>query len=1679
MSSERTSSALHREVLALARCSVRFNGPRARSCEAEAAEHIERLHFACSAWLLSSLSGTSAAAIDSSNDTRPTSSVLPRLQQLQGLEPPHDSGLWSCLSTVLQWAGNRRRESRALVDAVVQIGATRRRRRPTTAPTDTEAACASAAECVSTWLLHASGLLRLEHVVLGIAASDPATAWQWLATPMDFLLSRASRRLPTATRDDSIESVVGLAVVAGAPTTHEMVETMLVYVIRLAFAANTGPMVVGSVTRRNDEAARSGVGSGDQQAVRSSLWMARRVLEELCLFTNAGFSLPALRLVTQILATRTAPSDSAGDSRANHSSTGRFVVSRDRIAAFLQPQLSALVALHARVYDAFSYDELAQIFAAYQTCLPASVLVQVRVSAKRWLVYLAVRCVALTAVARCVCVRPQIIRQCVFEASGRSSRDVTSPDAAVSGDPTSVVYDALYQLITTVATTDRRDFVDLVLALAHELASDGVQHMDGFALRQGLELVAAVSSVRGSDAVSAADSAGAMHVSTGGDLAECYREWVRDHFAAYDESADGKRPRSDSSATASPTVRRCRRQPTDKASCSLVTTKRHIQFLCAFLLEFDRREYPRAPTPDSHAPASTQRFPVARSDHVAAHLSMMKTHQPQFSTGGLIMDFCSQTRSRYLELLQLEQAAATAVNATPVVNGKAPQAVPSSAFSTKVRNMVRETIQLYRDTAKLSPQLRQWKMFQPKLWKQELVPCCLAIGVDGPARASSDSVGMSSESSDMLAHVAFVHALAKAGLVTVREYAHFLSSAEEWLNERRATADALEARTHKRRRSAMEGESATIALARLQAEMTARIDSDSVGRESDAPSRDVMDALKDALVDILKVLEPASKPGAQTLSLTTDSDSTTSASMQRLWSDGCVRVLEALGVSHVDAFFAYVVPALEEASARRRTAEARRETANGKGTETRTTAATIAAFYVSQTTWSGAVDTHFVVQVCCVGAAAVVLLGEFHADPERSSLPRLLQAIDFKCADRSIDGRPGDDATTRFLRRSHVVKRGLFVSAMLRAVSALTDEPARELVVNVDALLRCDAVDVEFRAFVRWLCTRSTVSNATDVLDRDGVPEVGTELDVLCFLRGSFHVLAQAQWFQDMFAPRLLTPATLEQVIRLEFRYGLALFGDAFSSAQLRMGQSGCSREWLQLELKLIEDLGGFRVVGVEDVIEWLVAETLFLVTGDSDERESVSMNTAVDVLLLMLSDLMHTVGSRLSPETTTNCHDRIFSYYVSTATELLRESGRALPVTRQRRHHGFEILEICARHCDQAGGHTLHTVLTGGSFLSLLRAVGESFSGRFPWPLLQALFMYLMLAMVDDRDVQALPLQVRDVPASIAVQCALAFPRLERVAERRQTSKNGAGRRQCAFVDHLRLLHSFTNQLMSETRHQDALVLLQPAVGANEVFAAEADWTQYQLGVVKLLFRWNVIKAPDMTLQPHVVSSFHTQVAQRVLRALGAQGDTGVGADTHSSELALCLAHEWVDAVTAPTPRDGNDAVDGHFQLSLVHAVAELCLRSAIACRKVLRMWRASSPSAVDSTALFVVLVAIAMRSRDDDVLERSLRANSSLWLNEFAHIALHIHSLSSACSPIDEATVAAAAMRVIAHTHSFNEHLTRVLTTVFKHSVANRVDILDAGLLRRIQHAWPSLRGITSKLQASLVPLEESSEF
>lgn len=1612
----RSATELQQNVLAL----VRSTRSRVLATD-QLTAHYESLRVACVAWL----DGNIVVQATHSNSAAPQHAQNPF---------NHGRDVSKLLRELAQYVGNERR---ALVAAVVHSIHTtahvmrvkrRKRRLPATIALAATAAHASnndntaaggalrrVAELLCAWLLHSAGLLRLEDVLLGVAAStatndNDSDAWTWLTAPVHTLLAQPAQRLLLPATDAS-------SATTATTTTHAIVECVLLYLIRLAFPDASDSSPSSSAAER----------------------AATDALDALCAFTSASFSVPALQCVTQLLTARTAATLDTSSRRRY----GPMAIACDRVAEFLQPQLARLVAPASSAHTRFRPDELQRILQAYEACLRASA-------------------------------RVQIVRQSVYEAThGHESEPLDTVLTDATGqDAASVIAGALYELVTsagasrpTASAHDDGDFASHVLTLAHELASDGVQSMRGALLRHALELVAAVA--RGSS----------------------YRDWVYDHFSALDES-DTMRQRADSasgaSASASLSSSSCRKPRT---TCRLITSKRQIQFLCAFLLEFDRR--------DTSARDDGARRPVALSEHVAAHLSVMKTHQAQFPTGGLIMDFCSQTRSRYLELLQREQAASAATAS----DRKGPSdstdtAATASIHSLKVRAMVREHIALHRETHKLSPQLRQWKLFQAKLWKHELVPCCLDLAFDDHDTSSAIDSERSGDA-QLLAHVAFVHALAKSGLVTVSEYAQFLTHAETHAETRlsaRQQQTRLETQQrHKRQRSdRASGDALERALERLQLEQQRN---DSTSRRltlSESALRSLQDALGAMLFDANTV-----ETNGTSLS------ETTAPWTQRMWSDGCVRVLDALGLDRIDAFFAAVVPALSRSDA--------------SGSNYRTSEsieASVAAVGLQQIAKgrSSGVDAPFVRDVSCFAALTASLVGKLSVAGDspraRSDVVGLVNEVDAACIGAAIDRDDSARRTHETATKSHasqrhetvlshdqVLRRSLFFTLTLRALGALPLE-AR----NVTLLLKSEALEAPTRAFIAWLGYRSVAPHA--FTSDEGAVE--TDDAPLTMLSASMQALAHSEWFRDVFDLASITTHQLERIVSLELRYARALFSNERDGGGDNRQSSRSISAWLSLELDVMSDFGAFRIASVESVVEWIVSEILTQVTTAGTSSSSLqapsrsdckdatlrSTDDTIALLLLLLNDVMHRLSadSQAAAARTTTATlsqlDRVLMFFVDAVASRLEPSRqsphgdeRVFPANRALQHHGFEAFEVIVRH------HERHA--SSQRLVDLLGVIGAHFYGEFPPSLLHAV-THAIACVLRTSSANTVAKLIRDLPLAVVARCGLAFPRLRATLVARSHSLNGAERQLQAFIAHLAWLHSFANSVVSHDQSSSSSGASDRKMAANgtleplvsPVFASRMEHLEYALALVKLFVRWRVLAVPDAVDQPHVERErVFADSADRILRVCRdpLSGDRNAPL-MPLPELAGVLMRKWRAAAATAT--------DAHFQLVLIHAVALLCTRSAAVATALLRSWQPASSlasSAVDSTALFLVLVAIVLRGADGEQLRSAVRLSNSVWLNEFPRIALHVHSATSARTTIatePSSHELVTLTSVVASTQRFRDALVRVLRDILELSVAHHVDVLDAALPRRISEAWPSLRRIAAQFHV-LVPLDESSEF
>lgn len=370
---KRSVTELKRDVLSLVRDTCRS---QSSGSESRLDAKYECFHGACRAWLPTMLHphGGDNSSADGSDD---------RLTLVPKKEKQQAQLMWSQLNALTDFVMHHR-ERQKLVGVVAQsIQATQiiaRRRRKRKLPT--AAAVGGAApsedlhcvvEFVTVWMLHTSGILRLEDVLQSVASSGATStsAYDWMTAPVRYLLSSKAVYLPLASSPLASTQLL-------AATTHDLVEHVMTYVIRLAFADSV------KIPFGGGEAHSTRTGQHLSDARRK---VAVRVLEELSSFTSAAFSLPSLCLVTQILASKSAfhkpqqrpnpRSGADGDRCEDGSRFGRMSISKDRVIAFLQPQISKFVSPYSKAQGAYTHEELNQIFSAYQSCLPTSAFVQV------------------------------------------------------------------------------------------------------------------------------------------------------------------------------------------------------------------------------------------------------------------------------------------------------------------------------------------------------------------------------------------------------------------------------------------------------------------------------------------------------------------------------------------------------------------------------------------------------------------------------------------------------------------------------------------------------------------------------------------------------------------------------------------------------------------------------------------------------------------------------------------------------------------------------------------------------------------------------------------------------------------------------------------------------------------------------------------------------------------------------------------------------------------------------------------------------------------------------------------------------------------------------------------------------------------------------------------------------
>ncbi|TMW66043.1 hypothetical protein Poli38472_003808 [Pythium oligandrum] len=352
----------------------------------------------------------------------------------------------------------------------------------------------------------------------------------------------------------------------------------------------------------------------------------------------------------------------------------------------------------------------------------------------------------------------------------------------------------LARIIAQCATRDD-EFTSHALTMAHDLAREAINTSDPVRLRQSFELTAAVT----------------HRDDHQGEEEDLYASWFRAHFALTDSSSPSECPQ-------------CLRSQSG-GSCTLISTKRHLLFLCAFLLESDRSEQ--------------------RASHVFAHLSALKTHQNSegaSAVSALLSDFCAQTRARHAELQRAEETSrsqqASDAQGCGETDKKRGVKYTSSTIAT-----VQELVSAFGEDKRLPPQVNRWKMFQPQQWKTQLLPCCLDVTF-----WTHEIVGENDASavSSTLVHLSgLVHTLAKQHVITVEQYEAFLQQMEAWIQQNHRQ---LTSQRHQRR----PGEAvAALRSATMRYEDMKHL----VHRNTNAEYEDVADAFVVAFEELVDLTE--------------------------------------------------------------------------------------------------------------------------------------------------------------------------------------------------------------------------------------------------------------------------------------------------------------------------------------------------------------------------------------------------------------------------------------------------------------------------------------------------------------------------------------------------------------------------------------------------------------------------------------------------------------------------------------------------------------------------------------------------------------------------------------------------------------------------------------------------------
>ncbi|RLN73620.1 hypothetical protein BBJ28_00005369 [Nothophytophthora sp. Chile5] len=1245
---------------------------------------------------------------------------------------------------------------------------------------------------------------------------------------------------------------------------------------------------------------------------------------------------------------------------------------QQRVVAFLLPMLQTFLATPKA--NELSSETCQRVLEAHTSCLPAAA-------------------------------RVQVLRQLVYELESANSSSVDGQRVA------SIFQGVVLQFVTigvshvSKSSKDSSEiFASQALTLAHELAEDGVQRADGWLLRQSLELVALVSRAL-TKAPSPLPSVSA----------KCYRSWFRAHLG----STEGV---TEAAEEPNKTGTRCR---LSAKSCHLITSKHQLQFLCAFLLDFDRQALS----------SKGEETVTWTSEHVATHLSVLKTHQERYAGTAFVMDFCVQTRVRFVELQKREEQTR---RSEAEGNGTAGT---RSKFSAKTRATVKENVAFFREKRRLSPKLQQWKTFHHEEWKTELLPCCLDVFRSSSKKEKSGESLAVEDDDRVVDQIAFVLALAKAGMLPGREYNQFLVDLQAWVERRqRDTEGTLLQHEHQ------------VLEDKLQRRVSHLRTAVMVARA--CGTRESQQQLIGQLQGIATTLLGGCRSHQATVG-TNEGEAQqrqTEGLMAKCWHLGFLDVLDALGDDHVQLFYRFQVPLVTRLA--------------GSQGDTPFDAMAFTHYCLGQIPCDDEpVNRKLVTSLSCFGGVLTALLDAF---TDRQTMEAWPVAIRERF-DLSAGGTAGGESSV-LPSREDAERSGVLYVAFLRALGSGKGAVSDTRIELAMRSFTAPAVD-----FISWLGHR--VVHDDHGLDAAGeTTESVLRWSTAQFICRNVLELHKMEWFRDVCIHhrRHRTKEELRRMIAYEFRYGFSVFREASAG--------------LERQLDLMADVP----VSSEEVCGWVIEE-LFIwasqhtpegsVVSNSDESIARQQLTApAESALILVNELLHQSKQKQEAATAIPSDTSLTAFILKQWLGKLDVMSHADLVGRKLLcHYSFELLRLCLR----SQGIAVQPALNGTTSDSLLLKIVEHVCSEH----MERLPRHWLCVLLD-----LLPKQLKcvaDLPMSFAVQVTLGSgemelcrstqrsPSAEKVME--NSTLQYLQRWLGAFFSRLRhdILprHSLDNKLSSG--HSDTSIAIVPAIVPSLLVGVKC-----QIQALKWIFHWKSkeiegdsgpqrpMLLQDVAIQALLVSSV-SEVNDPLSQQLG---------DEDAAELSAWVLSEWqkelatmdqadrlaVSTAEAGIPQTPSPSLS--YQLLLVHIAAEVCCKSVPAARQLLRPSSASidfSSSIEKSCAVFLVLLATV--ACETEQLEQMVALNNSLWVNEFPRAALVAAGTSGAqgLAKAAPSTASESLQCLLGSVSSFQASLAMVMHRILTFGAEHRVDVLDSALPAQLLRAWPQHGSIIARLQ------------